>query len=629
MKIQEIAFDRLVVEQGEWAGGRDEVGALAASIEQAGLLLPPIVQAVEDGRPRTWRVLAGKRRHRAIAAIRERRPDFMAKVPCLLLPGEAREAGLGAAEVALIENTLRRGLDPFEEGDLYVRAGKPAAELALLFGVGEGRVQRRRQLARLIEPLRRRHREGAISLRVAQRLACFDPALQAHADAAYPGTITAWQVERLLEEAYIPAEAALFDVAAAGLAVERLLFPPAHLAEDEEGWCRTWIKDRAGFRLHQHAALRAMAPNPRAGLTVVPPPDSPLADPDLLQEIVRAGLRADRPEGAWEVCVRCVLEERPGWEEVFLPLSAAEWNALQPTADGDALLTRIETVLAGMPAGLSGNDANPIPWADGADPSPAGTSGLVPAPGTGTIWSRRQALTRPLTALAEAFWARAIAHAVETRPGFAPAFLAAVLAFPGLRAAGFETATLTCREGGGKREECDPELAGWAAAVDACRDAAWPAALPTAAALRAAALRLAGPAPEAAMRTAALLALAALRREAIRPVADALGVGAAGLPVAASILAKLGKAELREIARTWLPGRRFTEADAKSRLVSALHRAHQADPGKPLPGFLRLAADEAPPEGGGAGAVEDVLEEALPHGTSLHGEEGVMRPVAA
>ncbi len=81
---------------------REALLSLSESIRQHGLLQPPVVRSLGEGR---YELIAGERRWRAAMLA------GLSHIPCLL---QEREAG-ESAELAIIENLQRRDLDLFEE----------------------------------------------------------------------------------------------------------------------------------------------------------------------------------------------------------------------------------------------------------------------------------------------------------------------------------------------------------------------------------------------------------------------------------------------------------------------------------------------------------------------------------
>lgn len=83
-----------------------DLGELAESIRQRGVLEPLLVRKVASGR---YQLVAGERRfHAAVAA-------GLTEVPCVEMSLSDQEA----LEVALVENLQRRDLNPFEEAEGY------------------------------------------------------------------------------------------------------------------------------------------------------------------------------------------------------------------------------------------------------------------------------------------------------------------------------------------------------------------------------------------------------------------------------------------------------------------------------------------------------------------------------
>lgn len=133
----------------------DELGALAASIRQVGVLQPIMVRPAEDH----FELIMGERRWRAamMAGLQE--------VPALLrrLPDEA------AAVLALVENMQRTDLSFWEEAEGFQRIlGRfqiTQGELAVAIGRGQSTVANKLRLLRLPDDIKMRARRAGLTER--------------------------------------------------------------------------------------------------------------------------------------------------------------------------------------------------------------------------------------------------------------------------------------------------------------------------------------------------------------------------------------------------------------------------------------------------------------------------------
>lgn len=84
----------------------DKLAALAASVEEHGVVSPILVTPTANG---TYRIVAGERRWRASKLARLR------KIPCIIRDFAEKEV----MELALVENLQREDLNPIEEAEGY------------------------------------------------------------------------------------------------------------------------------------------------------------------------------------------------------------------------------------------------------------------------------------------------------------------------------------------------------------------------------------------------------------------------------------------------------------------------------------------------------------------------------
>lgn len=145
---------------------------LAASIAAIGLLQNLTVLPADAG----YEVIAGGRRLAALQLLEQRGelPDVLeAGIPCRII----KDAGDAAIEASAAENTIRERMHPADEFDAFkamVDNGKPIADVAAHFGVGEIVVKQRLKLANVAPTLIALYRNGGIELDQLQALAITD-----------------------------------------------------------------------------------------------------------------------------------------------------------------------------------------------------------------------------------------------------------------------------------------------------------------------------------------------------------------------------------------------------------------------------------------------------------------------
>ncbi len=225
---------------------------LKASIAAHGLLKNLLVrpQAPETDGEIRFEVIAGGRRLAALQALADEgavAPDH--PVPCHVVTNEDN-----AAELSLVENTVRAAMHPADQVEAFAklaRAGGTVAEIAARFGVSERTVEQRLRLGNAAPELLDAYRAGEMGLQCLQAFcvttdAQLQFAVWEELKAQHYGP-SVWQIRRLLTEGRIPATAAIaqFVGAAAyenaGGALTRDLFAE----EDERG---IWFDDPALLR---------------------------------------------------------------------------------------------------------------------------------------------------------------------------------------------------------------------------------------------------------------------------------------------------------------------------------------------------------------------------------------------
>ena len=225
---------------------------LKASIAAHGLLKNLLVrpQTTETDGEIRFEVIAGGRRLAALQALADEgavAPDH--PVPCHVVTNEDN-----AAELSLVENTVRAAMHPADQVEAFAKlaqAGGTVAEIAARFGVSERTVEQRLRLGNAAPELLDAYRAGDMGLQCLQAFcvttdAQLQLAVWEELKAQHYGP-SVWQIRRLLTEGRIPATAAIAQfvgVAAyenAGGALTRDLFAE----EDERG---IWFDDPALLR---------------------------------------------------------------------------------------------------------------------------------------------------------------------------------------------------------------------------------------------------------------------------------------------------------------------------------------------------------------------------------------------
>ncbi len=171
---------------------KEALQALAASIQENGLIQPLVVRPIEDGR---YRLIAGERRWRAcrLAGLRE--------APAVIL--EADE--LRAAQLTLIENLQREDLNPLEEAqgfDTLISAfGLTQEDAAKRVGVSRSALANTLRLLSLDEYCRGLLTEKKISAGHARALLALDDQKlrRQAADACIDHALSVRQLEALVK----------------------------------------------------------------------------------------------------------------------------------------------------------------------------------------------------------------------------------------------------------------------------------------------------------------------------------------------------------------------------------------------------------------------------------------------
>ena len=225
---------------------------LKASIAAHGLLENLLVRpwAGDAEAENRYEVIAGARRLAALQSLADDgavTPDH--PVPCHVVTDEDN-----AAELSLVENTVRAAMHPADQVEAFAklaRDGGTVAEIAARFGVSERTVEQRLRLGNAAPELLEAYRAGEMGLQCLQAFcvtgdAKLQLAVWEQLKAQHYGP-SVWQVRRLMTEGRMPATAAIAQFVgaaayeAAGGALTRDLFAE----EDERG---IWFDDPALLR---------------------------------------------------------------------------------------------------------------------------------------------------------------------------------------------------------------------------------------------------------------------------------------------------------------------------------------------------------------------------------------------
>ncbi|HLS89492.1 MAG TPA: ParB/RepB/Spo0J family partition protein [Sphingobacteriaceae bacterium] len=171
----------------------DELGSLAASIRQVGVLQPIVVRPVDDG----FEIIMGERRWRAamVAGLQE--------IPALVQAVDDEKA----AVLALVENVQRADLSFWEEAEGYQkildRFGITQEELAAAVGRSQSTIANKLRLLRLPEAVKEKARRAALTERhVRALLKVEDPQLMGELlDLMVAGNLTVRDAEALVADA--------------------------------------------------------------------------------------------------------------------------------------------------------------------------------------------------------------------------------------------------------------------------------------------------------------------------------------------------------------------------------------------------------------------------------------------
>lgn len=151
---------------------KDELSALAASVEKSGVLQPLLVRPIDDG----YEIIAGERRWRAAQMAR------LHQVPVIVQPVN----DVTALEIGLVENVQRADLNPIEEAEGYQRLidefAYTQAELAETIGKSRSHIANLLRLTGAPQAIKQALGAGTISMGHARALLGLSEAEKQSAD---------------------------------------------------------------------------------------------------------------------------------------------------------------------------------------------------------------------------------------------------------------------------------------------------------------------------------------------------------------------------------------------------------------------------------------------------------------
>ena len=127
---------------------KDDLDNLITSIENYGLLQPILVTQINRN---TFEVVAGERRLRAMTELNEK------EMPCLVVDSKSSDS-LILTQMSLVENILRRDLNPLEEAVSFqylLENGESYRKLAQKMGVDKSYIQNRVRLLKMPDDLQK------------------------------------------------------------------------------------------------------------------------------------------------------------------------------------------------------------------------------------------------------------------------------------------------------------------------------------------------------------------------------------------------------------------------------------------------------------------------------------------
>ncbi|MEO1092274.1 MAG: ParB/RepB/Spo0J family partition protein [Pseudomonadota bacterium] len=316
---------------------------LEASIRALGVLHNLVV--VPNGSPDAFEVVAGTRRLRALQRIHG--PGAEVTVPCeVLAPDDGVEASLA-------ENVTRLDMHPLDACEAFgrlVKAGKDTAEIAARFGVSERYVEQRLRLAGLHQEVKKALRDGSLELSAA---VAFTVAPKADQKAALDKltasgwAISAYNVKRMLLDAWIDAGHALFDVASL----------PAH-AVRRDLFAEEVFVERGVFMARQREVIDERAAQLRAeGWGWVEVVEGPL-DPKRQSQLARE--QGDLPAAVQSAIATLVAEH----DRLMTELEALDDGEHEPTSDLTAKAEAMEARLGEIDHRIAELEDTPVEFGE-------------------------------------------------------------------------------------------------------------------------------------------------------------------------------------------------------------------------------------------------------------------------
>lgn len=161
MELKHIPIEQLAPSKFNMRDGKavPAIDDILPSVRQRGILMPLLVRP--NGHDGSFEIIAGRRRYHAAMTVAEEQGEIE-PLPCAIM-----ETGDDAAalEASLLENIARLDPDPMTQHETFARLikeGRNVADIAGLFGLPEGTVERRLALGNLLPKIRTAYRDEAI-----------------------------------------------------------------------------------------------------------------------------------------------------------------------------------------------------------------------------------------------------------------------------------------------------------------------------------------------------------------------------------------------------------------------------------------------------------------------------------
>lgn len=168
-KLMRLRLEQLNVALPEIRSGRERLGELATSIDDMGILVPPVVRPLGGARGAAaeYAVVAGVGR---VQALRLTGAGPKTVVVCLVVEVDDAEATL----LALVENVVREDMRPFDEAEtarvLIEEYGYTQERVAQALGAGQAGVSKKLAVFRLDPKVVAALRKGVIEMGPARAL---------------------------------------------------------------------------------------------------------------------------------------------------------------------------------------------------------------------------------------------------------------------------------------------------------------------------------------------------------------------------------------------------------------------------------------------------------------------------